>query len=123
MLGTKKAKRFVEAVSIKTNQPVDVVNAVVDYYYTACMKTMSSLEHPTLIVPYLGTFKVSRQKITHAIGQLEEYLDKFEAKDFESIGEKQKLEGFLELYKTILKKIIDRENERTERKKALEAQK
>ena len=109
----KKAKEFIPNVAEELNLSEDVVKDVVDYYWRAVRKSLSSLDHSRLHLTNLGDFTIKHWKIDEKIEMLEKWEENNKQKGLQQITARFKTaETLYDLKK--LKKMVEEENQRKE---------
>jgi nucleoid DNA-binding protein len=112
-LRPKKAKEFIPNVAEELNLSEDVVKDVVDYYWRAVRKSLSSLDHSRLHLTNLGDFTIKHWKIDEKIEMLEKWEENNKQKGLQQITARFKTaETLYDLKK--LKKMVEEENQRKE---------
>lgn len=122
MINSTKANKLVPKTAAKLNKSEDLVQDVVNFYYTAVRKCLESLEEPYIRIPSLGTFNVSKRKLGQSIEKLESMLEAKDKETFEKIKKYNITKEMCEKQKRLYNKITELTNERDQRKKDLEAQ-
>ena len=84
MLATK-SKALIPAVAEKTGKSEELVTDAVYFYYELLKNKMIELKSPTILVPCLGTFRISRKKVAEKIRILEKTLASKDEKDFKKL--------------------------------------
>jgi len=101
-----KAKSLIPKTAKELGIDENLVRDVVDHYYTALRKNMSSLEQSRIRVPELGVFYVSKKKLEISIIKIKSIL-KAEGEDinFKRLGRIKSFENILEKQVNLLNKI------------------
>ena len=73
-----KRKSIVELTAKDLNLPVDVVDNIVSHYYLTLQKKLSSVDHPYIAVPRLGTFVVKKKSLVDMITKHQNFVNKIE---------------------------------------------
>ena len=109
----KKAKEFIPEVSKELNISQDIVKDVLDYYWRAVRKSLSSLDHSRIHLTNLGDFTIKHWKVEDRIQGLEKWEESNKLNGLQKITERFKTaETLYDLRK--LKGIMDEEQQRKE---------
>ena len=73
-----KRKSIVELTAKDLNLPVDVVDDIVSHYYLTLQRKLSSVDHPYIAVPRLGTFVVKKKSLADMITKHQNFVNKIE---------------------------------------------
>lgn len=76
----KKAKDFIKPTIEETGYSEELVNSLIDFYWSKVRKDMSDLVHPNILVPNLGTFKIKHWKLDETKEHYQKILDRIEGK-------------------------------------------
>jgi hypothetical protein len=106
-----KAKSLIPKTAKELDLPESLVKDVVDHYYSALRKNMSSLEHSRIRVPELGVFYVSKKKLEISIIKLKAILLNEQDPSFKKLTRIKSFETSLEKQLKLLDKINETENE------------
>ncbi|HUS49960.1 MAG TPA: hypothetical protein VMZ91_07325 [Candidatus Paceibacterota bacterium] len=95
----KKAKELTPKLSKKLNLSEELVNDIIDFYYSELRKKIESLDVDRIRVPGLGVFYVSQNKLKTSIDTISYLMQSDKEKDFKTISK-------YNLNKTVLDKQI-----------------
>jgi hypothetical protein len=112
-LRPKKAKEFIPEVAKDTSFSEDVVTAVVNYYWQAIRKNMSSLSHSRVHITNLGDFTIKPWKVEERIVDLEKWEEHNRQKGLQQMTARFRIAEKLFDLKA-LKVIMDEEEQRKE---------
>lgn len=113
LLRPKKSKEFIPDVAEKLDLSEDIVKDVLDYYWRAVRKSLSSLDHSRIHLTNLGDFTIKHWKIDDKIEMLEKWEENNKQKGLQQITARFKTaETLYDLKK--LKKMVEEENQRKE---------
>lgn len=73
-----KRKSIVELTAKDLNLPVEVVDDIVSHYYLTLQRKLSSVDHPYIAVPRLGTFVVKKKSLADMITKHQNFVNKIE---------------------------------------------
>lgn len=107
----KKAKEFIPEVAKMTSLSEDVVSSIVNYYWQAIRKNMSSLSHSRIHVTNLGDFTIKDWKIDEKIADLEKWEESNRQKGLQQMTARFKIAENIFDFKN-LKSIMEEENQR-----------
>jgi transcription initiation factor TFIIIB Brf1 subunit/transcription initiation factor TFIIB len=65
--------------------PKDVVDDVVSYYYQTVQKKLSLADHPSIVVPRLGTFVIKKKALAQMILKHQRFVAKIEQDEHISV--------------------------------------
>ena len=111
LLRPKKAKEFIPSVAEELNLSEDVVKDVVDYYWRAVRKSLSSLDHSRIHLTNLGDFTIKHWKRDEKIEMLEKWEENNKQKGMQQLTARFKTAETLYDLKN-LKKIVEEEDQR-----------
>lgn len=80
-----KRKSIVELTAKDLNLPADVVDDIVSHYYLTLQRKLSSVEHPYIAVPRLGTFVVKKKSLVEMITKHQNFVNKIEKDEHISV--------------------------------------
>lgn len=107
----KKSKDFIKDISEELNLDEMYVQDVVNFYYSTLRTTLSNLEHHTIQIENLGSFKAKTNSLPKLIMKHMTHLEHLKADTFHKMSIKKDVEDKLE--KAIaLQKMIKEENKR-----------
>lgn len=107
----KKAKEFIPKVAELTSFSEETVLDVVNYYWQAVRKNLSSLSHGRVHVSNLGDFVVKHWKIDEKISDLERWEERNKQKGLQQMTARFKIAENLFDLKS-LKKLMEEETQR-----------
>lgn len=107
----KKAKEFIPEVAIETSLPEDLIEDIINYYWSEVRKSLSTLKHSRIHITNLGDFTIKHWKIDEKINYVEKWEEKNKLKGLQEITARFKTAETLYDLKN-LKKIIEEENQR-----------
>lgn len=73
-----KRKSIVELTAKDLNLSADIVDDIVSHYYLTLQRKLSSVEHPYIAVPRLGTFVVKKKSLVEMITKHQNFVNKIE---------------------------------------------
>lgn len=113
MLRPRKAKTLIPDVAKLLNTSSDLIEDVVNYYWTEVRKNLSSLKHQRIHITNLGDFVIKHWKIDDKILMLEQWEENNKQKGLQQMTARFKTaEHLFEL--NVIKKLIDEETQRKE---------
>lgn len=59
----KNSKHFIQPAAEETGLSYEIVEDIINYYYSELRKYLSDLKHPIVRIENLGTFKTSHKKL------------------------------------------------------------
>jgi hypothetical protein len=118
MSQAKKAKSLIPKTSVQTKFDEELVEDVVNFYYTKLRKALENLEDARVGVPVLGIFKVRKKALINSIQHLEEVKEN-KPTDFKTIDRYNKDNKMFITQTELLQKIEKDEQIRVQRKKDL----
>ena len=80
-----KRKSIVELTAKDLNLSADVVDDIVSHYYLTLQRKLSSVEHPYIAVPRLGTFVVKKKSLVEMITKHQNFVNKIEKDEHISV--------------------------------------
>jgi len=110
----KKARLLCEDISGRNNQPKELVEDLVDFYYKNVRTLLTELYHPRINITGLGLFIAREASITKAIPRLEKYLKNHDTSTYSAYYNKKMLEEKIE-FLCSLKDQIEAEKEKKEK--------
>jgi len=120
-----KSKELIKKTAEQLNLPSEMVEDVVNFYYSIVIKKIESLKEPTIFLHGLGTLRISRKKLELSIKKLENLLDSNSQEDFKKVVKYNYSKGMLKERKTSLeicnnyyKEIYEKRNKSLESKRA-----
>ena len=113
MLRPRKAKTLIPDVAKLLNTSSDLIEDVINYYWTEVRKNLSSLKHQRIHITNLGDFVIKHWKIDDKILMLEQWEENNKQKGLQQMTARFKTaEHLFEL--NVIKKLIDEETQRKE---------
>lgn len=108
-----KAKTFIPQVAEQTGLPVEMVDAIISFYWQEVRKSLSGLKHSRVHITNLGDFVTKHWKLDEKIAKLER---------FEEYNRQRGLQQMTARFKTVetlfdlraLKAILEEEKQRAE---------
>ena len=96
-----------------------LVEEVVHFFYSKVRKSLSSLNHPRVVVPGLGTFTVRKQKLKNQISRYNGIINSLDPTEFQHYKghktAKERLEKLIAMEQIILQEEQDKLNFKQER--------
>ncbi len=80
-----KGKDLIKKTSVDLDLSEELVNDVVNFYYSTVAKKLESLEYPTLYLHGLGTLKLRMKKLKRDIKGLQKLLNSPHGEDFRKV--------------------------------------
>ena len=80
-----KGKDLIKKTSVDLDLSEELVNDVVNFYYSTVAKKLESLEYPTLYLHGLGTLRLSMKKLKRDIKGLQKLLNSPHGEDFRKV--------------------------------------
>lgn len=117
-----RAKTLVNKTAEDLNVSPELVNDIVDFYYSELRSKMESLNHSRIRVSELGVFYMSEKKLETSINTLIHIIETAEPTTFKQIGVVNTKQNLLEQQQEALERVI-KEREEYELKKDLERKK
>lgn len=109
----RKAKTLIPDVAKLLNTSSDLIEDVINYYWTEVRKNLSSLKHQRIHITNLGDFVIKHWKIDDKILMLEQWEENNKQKGLQQMTARFKTaEHLFEL--NVIKKLIDEETQRKE---------
>jgi len=107
----KSSQHYIEPAAEELNKDRKLVEAVVEFYFTAVRKALSELRHQVIKVDNLGSFKARIKPLVKLTAKYEAHLKVLEPGKFQHMKIKKDLEEKLEEVRA-LKQLIDSEIQR-----------
>jgi hypothetical protein len=112
-----KYKLLIPQTAKECNISEEMTTDIVNYYYTALRKKMESLEAHSIGVPILGTFYVSKPKLTKSVNLLTYILEDNKPESFKKIKRYNLTTDMRDKQQKLLDNINKDEKERDYKKK------
>lgn len=112
----RKAKEIIPKLSKKLNLSEELVNDIIDFYYSELRKKIESLDVDRIRVPGLGVFYVSQNKLKTSIDTINYLMQSDKEKDFKTISRYNLNTTVLEKQNTLLTLIKNNSNEQIVKK-------
>lgn len=107
----KKAKELIPEVSKKLECSEILVKDVIDFYWQAIRKSLSSLSHSRIHITNLGDFTIKHWKLDDKIDMLQKWEENNKQKGLQQMTARFKTaESLFELYN--IKKVLEEETQR-----------
>lgn len=116
MSKAKKAKVLISKTAKQSNITDELAEDIIDFFYSQLVKKMENLEYTNLRVPMLGTFSISKKKLSDSVNTLTRLLDSNDQETFNKLRLYKIDDKLKEKQSLLLKKVKSQENERTELK-------
>lgn len=101
----KKARLLYEEISGRSNQPKQLVEDLIDFYYKNVRTLLTELYHPRINVTGLGVFTAREYSINKAIPRFEKYLVNHDTSTYSAYYNKKMLEEKIEFLYSIKEQI------------------
>ena len=101
----KKARLLYEEISGRSNQPKQLVEDLIDFYYKNVRTLLTELYHPRINVTGLGVFVAREYAINKAIPRFEKYLVNHDTSTYSAYYNKKMLEEKIEFLYSIKEQI------------------
>jgi len=112
----KKARLLYEEISGRNDQPKELVESLVDFYYKNVRTLLTELYHPRINITGLGVFVARESTIKKAIPRFEKYLLNHDTSTYSAYYNKKMLEEKIEFLYSIKEQI---ESEKLRKEKFL----
>lgn len=83
-MNPKKYKQIADSVASEMGVEKQLVEEVVHFFYSKVRKSLSSLNHPRVVVPGLGTFTVRKQKLKNQINKYNKITNSLDPTEFQN---------------------------------------
>jgi 4-alpha-glucanotransferase len=101
----KKARLLYEEISGRNNQPKQLVEDLIDFYYKNVRTLLTELYHPRINITGLGVFAAREYAISKAIPRFEKYLVNHDTSTYSAYYNKKMLEEKIEFLYSIKEQI------------------
>jgi hypothetical protein len=101
----KKAKDFKKPTAEDLGLAENLVNDVIDFYWTKLRKHISALDYDNINIPNLGVFKVKHWKIDETVEKYKLHISRMEGKFTEHIVKRDLEERIAKLH--LVKKSVE----------------
>ena len=119
MSKANKAKKLIPKTAKDCEISEEMTEDIINFYYSELRKKMESLDHNSIGIPVLGTFKVSKPKITKSVKKLTEILSLDKPESFDKIRRFNITTEVRDKQKELLEKIQKEDEDRKQRYKDL----
>lgn len=117
----KKAKELIPLTARQCKVDTEVVNDVVDHFYSTFRKKLESCEDHRVSLPVLGTFRIRRMALKKSIEKLKLLIQKSKPENFKGVLVDKRYKEMLEKQESLLQDLKNTEHEKTEFKKNMGA--
>ncbi len=80
-----KSKELIKKTADELNLSEELINDVVDFYYSVVKNKIETLSSPTIFLHGLGTLRISRRKLQNDIANLTKILNSNSQEDFKKV--------------------------------------
>jgi hypothetical protein len=110
----KKTKHIIDNISTKLSYDKEIIETVIDFYWSTVRKKVSSLDYHRVYLEYLGDLYVRLRPLEGFVKRQTFYVNKLDQTNFQNFPKyqdaKERLEKMERVYE-VIKSEMDRQNQ------------